>query len=323
MLVHLGLNLWRNDASQLSALVHLDALPVLGAVLLAFVPWLTGATRLWNWSRWDGTPLGWMACLRIVASGEVGAAISPTSFGSASVKSALMVRSGIPLSRAVSIQTMGSVEDAIFFLTVMPVLTLVSGVLDDTLVADATTWLASRRLRLDASLLWIPLAAAVVAILAVRSPWLRRLQDLFRATMFDFRVRVLRAFREHPLVWSTNLALAAIQWLARFSVFGLLLAGFGIEYDALRILVLQWICFTAMGLVPTPGAQGGAELIFLGIFAAEVPPDRLMLAMSAWRMLTFYFLTLVGLMVLQTAEKLFAPTNWSSDVRTGSTRRPR
>jgi hypothetical protein len=85
-----------------------------------------------------------------------------------------------------------------------------------------------------------------------------------------------------------NLALAALQWLVRFSIAGLVLAAFGEAWHPALYWLLQYLVQSISSVVPTPGGVGGAEAGFLLLFAPFVSGGSLVPAMSAWRLLFFY-----------------------------------
>lgn len=295
--IHLGITLWTTDPATAASLLEISPAWLALAVVLAFLPWLTNGWRLWNWLRWEDERRSFSDCVRVAVASEVGAAVTPTSVGSASVKAAMLEARGLPLPRALSLTGMGSLEDALFFATVVPILLVISGVWHDGAIG--------RLVELGANAFADPVrgtvALTVVAIVVVafaRTRWGHTVGDVLLRSWTEWRTLLGRAVTRHPVAWTTNLLLAAVQWLARYSVFTALLYGLGLEIDPVRGFVLQWSCFTFMALVPTPGAMGGAELVFLALFAGEVPPEVLALLMGAWRMLTFYLLNLIGLVVL-------------------------
>ncbi len=95
-----------------------------------------------------------------------------------------------------------------------------------------------------------------------------------------------------------NMMLAALQWSARLSIVTALAAGLGAPLEPVRAAVLQWLCFTCMTMMPTPGAAGGAEASFVLVFGRELPEPLLPLAVASWRLLTFYALNIAGLAAL-------------------------
>ena len=95
-----------------------------------------------------------------------------------------------------------------------------------------------------------------------------------------------------------NVLLASLQWTMRLSIVTALAAGLGAPMEPVRAAVLQWICFSGMTLTPTPGAVGGAEAVFLLIFGHELPSELVPVALASWRVITFYGLTTLALLLL-------------------------
>ena len=56
--------------------------------------------------------------------------------------------------------------------------------------------------------------------------------------------------------------------------------------------------FVAMLFVPTPGGTGGAEAAFLLVFSNLIPRAAVGPAMAGWRLITYYFMLLVGVGLL-------------------------
>jgi glycosyltransferase 2 family protein len=57
---------------------------------------------------------------------------------------------------------------------------------------------------------------------------------------------------------------------------------------------LQWVVFTALNFVPTPGASGGAEAAFVLVYSALLPASVIGIATAGWRFLTFYVQLALG-----------------------------
>jgi uncharacterized protein (TIRG00374 family) len=90
-----------------------------------------------------------------------------------------------------------------------------------------------------------------------------------------------------------NLALSLLQWLVRFSIAGLVLAAFGVEWQPALFWLLQWLVQTISSIIPTPGGAGGAEAGFLLLFQPFVDKGVLFPAMSTWRLM-FFYMPLIG-----------------------------
>jgi uncharacterized membrane protein YbhN (UPF0104 family) len=142
----------------------------------------------------------------------------------------------------------------------------------------------------------IVLAAAVFLI--HRRGWAARWRGRWRDWWRETRELLAFVHRRGWRILGLNVLLAGVQWSARLSILTALLAGLGVAVAPLRLAVQQWLCFTSMTLVPTPGAVGGAEAAFLVIFRGEIPAEMVPLAMTAWRVITFYALNILALALL-------------------------
>jgi glycosyltransferase 2 family protein len=79
-----------------------------------------------------------------------------------------------------------------------------------------------------------------------------------------------------------------VHWIARYSVIAALALFLGVPFDPVLFWLLQWVVFTLMSFVPTPGATGGAEIAFTAVYAALLPAGSIGIATAAWRLFTFY-----------------------------------
>ena len=95
-----------------------------------------------------------------------------------------------------------------------------------------------------------------------------------------------------------SMILTSVQWVCRYSVISALLASMDIAVDPVQSFVLQWFVFTLMNFIPTPGATAGAEASFYFIYESLLPGDIIGLVTTGWRFLTFYFLLIVGSVLL-------------------------
>ena len=94
--------------------------------------------------------------------------------------------------------------------------------------------------------------------------------------------------------FALTFVITAVQWSCRYSVATAVAYFLGAQVDPLLFFLLQWVIFTAMLFVPTPGASGGAEGAFAIVYSALLPPNTVGLATAIWRLLTFYFLLSLG-----------------------------
>jgi uncharacterized membrane protein YbhN (UPF0104 family) len=76
-----------------------------------------------------------------------------------------------------------------------------------------------------------------------------------------------------------------------------LVAFLGAPVDPVLFFLLQWVVFTAMMFIPTPGASGGAEAAFYLVYSALIPAGIIGLATAGWRFFTFYLQLGLGSLV--------------------------
>ena len=299
VLGNLVFTLWTTDRGTLAALGAYPRGYLALAVLLALVPWFTNALRLVIWTRFIGQGLSMREALRIVLGAEVGSSLLPTSTGGELIRWGMLVQRGIPAGAAGSVISLGYLEDSLFFLFALPI---------------AFFWSDARRLpilraiaeqfRTDAG------GAVLVALAVLFGVWLL-LWLVFRGLLgrgtrryalravVRTRARMRRSWRDAQNVYAlvarrgklrflATWILGMIQWSCRYSVITALAAFLGAPIDPLLSFLLQWVIFTAMIFIPTPGATGGAEAAFFLIYKALLPGEIIGLATAGWRFLTFY-----------------------------------
>lgn len=284
-LVHLGVTLLADDRSALSAFSGLRPELLLAAGAAAWAPPLLQAVRLRCWLVRLGTDTSFRTPLRIVAASEVGAAVTPSAVGGAPVKTALLMRRGYDLSTAAAVTALGVIEDLAFnVLAAVPAIML-SGIAAEALGLVDLMHLRNATVSVGTGLL----LATMGGVFLLRTERGRRLRGGLRERRERFAAAMRWAGTSGRRILVLNSLLAIVQWSLRYSLLPLLALGLGIELPWLRAAVLQWVGFAASTLVPTPGATGGAEAVFVVLYRDLVPADVLPAVLSAWRLLTFYW----------------------------------
>ncbi|NTW59817.1 MAG: flippase-like domain-containing protein, partial [Nitrospirae bacterium] len=274
--------------------------------LLAIVPWFTDSLRLFIWGRFLGARISYPELIRVVIGGELGAAVSPPVIGGSAVKTALMVRLGIPTGTAFSLTLLSGIEDSIVFLILVPLALTVSSSWDLPFVQHGLSSLYD-------PLLWAicgTVAAMVMILLLMRKdragcPVPTSETGPEPEASSRFRDRLRRGWRDFVLIFgliaargkarlALTLLISAFQWTCRYSVLTALVMSLGLPAQPLVFLSLQVILFAAMNSVPTPGAAGGAEALFTMLYRPFIPADSVTVVMIGWRFLTFYFPAILG-----------------------------
>lgn len=304
VLGNLAFSLAATDASVWGSLGHFPKGYLLLAAALAFLPWLTNTLRLLLWTRFLGHDLGFAESFRITLATQLGSAVTPTATGGEVIRMGLLVERGVPPGVAFSITTLASLEDGLFFLLSLPaaLLVLSSTRLPALPGIGAAGGGALRALLIGGTVLfavWFVWRLVVLGRLgerprAVGLRWTaatrRRIRAGWTETRHAWRLILRRGKRRFALTF----ALTAVQWSARYSVITALAAFLGAPVDPFLFFALQWVVFTLMSFVPTPGAAGGAEGAFYLVFGGVLPGAVIGIATAGWRFLTFYLQLALG-----------------------------
>ncbi len=298
VVVNLAIAFLFTDSSDLLRLQSFTLGYFLLAAGLRMVPWFTKAFRLANWMRFLGHPFTFRDGMRISMMSELGAAVSPTAIGGEPIKTGMLYRRGVSFGESASLTSVAAVEDLGFYIIGIPVAFWLT-----------EAWKMPRVGRfigqVFSNLQNILLLAGMMIALAALVVFVVRKTGLLQ----NFRARIRKFWQEFGRLYSSmirrgkwrylvNVLLAGIHWSARYSVVAALTVSLGYEADLLKFFLLQWLVFTLMSLVPTPGATGGAEGLFLLLFGGALPEQAIGTLLLGWRFLDFYFLTVLALIML-------------------------
>lgn len=301
---------WSWYATDHSVFARLGDLPrryLYLALVLALVPWITNSLRILVWTRFIGARLGFRDAFRITLGAELASSVVPTASGTEVFRWGMMVQKGITQGQAASIVTLGYLEDLVFFGTAIPTAIVLSNAWELPVIRRLGRELRGKALLV---LLAVVLAGAVGwmlwrALLAGRLGrgvrrravrWSARLRRRFRKTWTDYRDVQRLVLRRGKGRFALTMLITAVQWACRYSVVTALAYFLAPErrVDPVLFFLLQWVIFTAMNFVPTPGASGGAEAAFVLVYSALLPEGVIGIATAGWRLLTFYFQLTLG-----------------------------
>lgn len=298
MLGNLAYTLLATDRQALAATVHFVPAWLVLAIVLALLPLALNAVRVWRWGRLLGPGFRFRDAVQTVLIAEVGAAVTPSVLGGAPLKVAALARFGLGTSGGLTMTAIGSVEDILAVAIIMSAAILATG-----MVPQVASML---RRASDATfpghgftVLFAVLAlVGVVVWLLLRGPRGRRLRARMRQWWREMLSHMAQARRYGLRTFVGNVVIGAVQWASRLSIVAALSAGLGAPIEPVRSAVLQWVCFSGMTLTPTPGAVGGAEAAFLLVFGRELPAEIVPIALASWRLVTFYGLNVLALLLL-------------------------
>jgi glycosyltransferase 2 family protein len=300
VLANLGYTLLATDRALLGALGELPRGYLLAALALTLTPWLTGSLRLMVWSRFLGHRIPFRELLRMTLVVDLGAAVSPTAIGGEAFRWGMLMRRGVRPGEAASLALLPKVEDAVFFFVfALPLALVLARPWELPAVAVAARMLSANALTVTAA----GVLLALLGWLAMRSTLLGhagarfqktgvrlwgRLRRRLRTAWGEARGVLRLILRRGKLRFGLTLVLTAIHWIGRYSVIMALALFLGVPFDPVLFWLLQWIVFTIMTFVPTPGAAGGAEVAFTAVYATLLPAGVIGIATAAWRLFTFY-----------------------------------
>jgi uncharacterized protein (TIRG00374 family) len=288
------------DRQVLASVLHFSPTYFTLAMLMSIVPWFTGSLRLLMWSRFLGNSIDFPAVFKIAIGAELGAAVSPPLIGGSAVKIGMLMRQGFTSGTALSLSVLENIEDTIFFLVMVPLALTITSSWDLPQVGTILEGLRNPTL-------WTLLAGISVCLGATfllmkkkssnaksQLSGLATLRGKLGIVYCNFIATYHRIAREGKSIFVVTMALTSLQWFCRYSIISFLLASMGIPVRPILFMVLQVFVFALMTLVPTPGAAGGAEVMFSLMYRSFLPAGTIGLVTAGWRFLTFYFLLLLA-----------------------------
>lgn len=297
-------SLLTTDRSVLHSLTHFKAGYLILAACLALVPWITNTLRMKIWTSFLGHRFSFSNLLRITISIELGSALTPTAIGGGYVKAGMLMQRGLTVGKATSLLTVGSMENALFFTIALPIAVYVSKCWDLPIFRQI---IEQFKQNIETGVLVILAVLIAVALFQLykkmKGPgdrermWLR-LEHKIKEVVHDFIFVYRLIARNGKSRFALTMVLTAIQWISRYSILTALLTSFGVDTNPVQIFLFQWITFTLMTFIPTPGASAGAEASFYLVYVSFIPKAYLGLMTAGWRILTFYFTILLGVLVL-------------------------
>ncbi|MBW3573139.1 MAG: flippase-like domain-containing protein [Gemmatimonadetes bacterium] len=305
VLGNLALSWFATDHDVLRNLGDLDRRWLYLALFLALFPWVTNTLRLLIWARFIGHRVSFRDMFRVTLGAELSSSVFPTSSGGEVFRWGMMVQKGISQGHAASIVTLGYIEDMLFFAVAIPLSIFISRAwelpvlraLGDQLRGQAVPVIATFALGILALRLLFKAVLRGYLGETLRRRGLRmagRFKRRTRRTWHDFRsvheLVIQRGKSRFALAWM----ITAVQWTCRYSVVTALAYFLGARVDPVLFFLLQWVIFTAMMFIPTPGASGGAEAAFYLVYQALLPAGVIGIATAGWRLLTFYFQLALG-----------------------------
>ncbi len=265
------------------------------AIGLRFVPWLTKSLRLYNWIKFRNHNISFFDCVKTAIVAELGAIVSPTMMGGEVFYAGMLYKKGISAGESLSITSVAAVENTTFYILFMPFLFLISPEVKRGIVNII------RKLGLPHHIFIIIIVVIILGIVFFFLKKFRlgeKITIKLRKSIADFKLLYNALIKNGKKYFLLNLLYTSFHWISRYSVIAVLMLGVGTDIHLFKSIVFQWAIFLLMHLVPTPGASGGAEGIFLIFYRHIIPPDILGIIMIGWRFIDYYLLGILSIIIL-------------------------
>ncbi|MFK7935842.1 MAG: YbhN family protein [Saprospiraceae bacterium] len=301
------------DTDTLRELQNFSPIYLVLALGLLLLMWIFNATRLYIWGRFLKINAPFWSLFRISVATDLGSSITPTVVGGAPIKVGMLTQTGFRLGVATTMIALNGVEDVCFFLLIIPISLTLTDSWNSPILQDLYNGLQQHLPTVA-----IYLLVGVIAVIFIRFLFQRFSFPFFKNRKFNFlqniRSKVSQVTEDFKAVFKLigqrgrlTFALSVLatcgQWLSRFAILVVLVLALDIHENLLELFTLQWMVYLSMSLVPTPGATGGAEVIFYYVFKDLLPASLIGIIVASWRFLTYYFMMLLALLLLQMLGK--------------------
>lgn len=276
------------------------------AGILALLPWAWHALRVAIWLRFFGVRISVLHLFRVVVANDVGSVVSPAVVGGTPFKMGMLVQHGVPPGHAATLALLGQLEEALFFILLIPVSLALTRPWENLLwlrviiLLDQYGWAIAGSVLMLFMLLFFIRKAGVFQQMTNR--WIHR-SERSQMAIADFRHAFQLVFTKGRKPFILSMLAITGQWACRLWVLLAVIAATGVQTDFFTAFFLQWMVFVAMLLVPTPGGAGTAEAAFLLVFHTLIPPETVGPVMAGWRLLSYYFVLLLGVGLLISTGK--------------------
>jgi glycosyltransferase 2 family protein len=278
------------------------------ALFMAFIPWFTHSFRTMLWARVFSRKLSFSQGIKVAMATEIGSAVTPTSTGGGYIKLAMLSAYGFGAGQAALVTLLGSIEDAVFFIIAIPLAVYFSNSWSNPNLRASMNNLVNK---------WPWLAGFAAAIILIylllylwrkyhnkipetheNRGWIMRISNSFAGFWAEFRQTLKFVSANGKSAFIRCTILTGIGWCCRYGAITAIALGLGLKADPILFFLFQWVVFTTMTVVPTPGAIGGAEASFALIYGGIFPSGLLPIITGIWRLITFYLLVAAGGVIL-------------------------
>lgn len=304
--LHVLFLLYTVDRSSFASLKNIHLTHILLMCLLAICPWIGHTIRVMIWSKFISHPMGFRELFPVMIVNDIGAALTPTALGGGPVKMAILIKKGMPASKATFLMLMSAVEDICFYIIGI----ILSAIYLKSTIGKIFHYLSEHLLVLITVLTIITLpfifrqqTKSIIKYLILllpekRAKWFFNVKRNLTDYLSEIGAIFKMVIQKGKLRFLLSLNILILQWMTKFSILAVLLISLNVDFMWFDMYIKQWLISVSMLVFPTPGAAGGSEAAFLYIFQNEVTGDLANLIVSTWRFFTYYFTLIIAIFTL-------------------------
>lgn len=304
---HLAFLFYTTEAGTFSRLRELSFGHLIIIALLALGPWVCHALRIMLWSRFVDYPLGFSDSLAVVITNDLGSSLTPTAIGGGPIKLGMLMAKGMPGAKATFLVLLSASEDLVFYTTGI----LLSAYYMQDGVSALFDFVASKE-NLIYGVVGIVAASIILPRFGINiwkpigrlipqkvKEFLGSIPAKIAKSIDEIKGTYARVLKTAKLKLLLSIFLLFMQWFTKFGILYVILHALGIDLSMFEVIIKQWMTYMSMLLVPTPGASGGAEAIFLALFGDTLQGNERNLVVSTWRFFTYYYVMFLSLVLFQ------------------------
>lgn len=283
--------LW-GGGDALRALGALPAAALIAPFAACVAGWLARAAKLQLLLRRIDLARSAALALRVTLASEFGFAATPAGVGGYFACVHYLRAAGVNTTTSSMLIALEQLLDLVFFVVVLPVVAL------------------SLPRPLAQSGVFVPaLCMGCALILAVlwwfRSAWIDRIEQCLQRSHPETAIRLahwraegFRITRGGTAWLALPLVCTVLQWLARYAVLPLALAGLGVHVSYAHAFVAQALVLHLAQWTGVPGGGRGAELGLGLLLVGSTPVVDFAAGLLLWRLASFHAAILAGLLAI-------------------------
>lgn len=259
----------------------------------------------------------WLKSIELIFIWEFSSAVSPTSLGGSLVAFFMLAQEKLSAARTATIVIYTIIVDTLFFVTLVPLLFFIFGAVvirpDMTSFFDTGGW-GWTVVTLTLAMLfyggfffygmfWDPRKLKQLLLWITNIKWFKKWRPNAEE-LGDEIIRASRVVKNQPAYYHIFTFLStATAWSCRFLIINAIIIAFipttALDFwNQFLLYGRSAYMFLIMAFSPTPGSSGLAEFVFGGFLSDFVPIGLALLLASIWRLLTYYFYLLAGVMII-------------------------